>query len=150
MTDLPESSIQPSDSGSNSTLSSVFPEYDDIVPLGRGGMGVVFKARHKTNGHFVVIKTMLKSGDDRQVQRFQREAEVLAELKHHNIVSIKNVGQSSGECYFAMEYIEGQNLRHIVAETLRESGQVPDIERTIGIILAIAKGLAVCHEKGIV
>ncbi|MDF1665025.1 MAG: protein kinase [Planctomycetota bacterium] len=127
-----------------------FPDYEDVVELGRGGMGVVYKARHKFNGHNVVIKTMLKNGDGQQIQRFQREATVLAELKHHNIVSIKNVGQSSGECYFAMEYIEGQNLRHIVAETLRQSGQVPDFERTVAIILATAKGLAVCHEKGIV
>lgn len=126
-----------------------FPDYDEVVEIGRGGMGVVYKARHKVNGHAVVLKTMIE-GEQRQLQRFRREAEALAQLKHHNIVAIKTVGQALDDYYFAMEYVEGESLRDRVSATQSQDGQVPDHRWSVKVIQALASGLALCHQKGIV
>lgn len=147
-----ESDDAPSGSRANrrsSTASDLFPDYEDVVEIGRGGMGVVYKARHKSNGHPVVLKTMIGS-EDRQLKRFRREAEALAQIKHRNIVSIKTVGQIAGCHYFAMEYVEGESLADRVSASLSHAGHPPDHEWSVRIFEALASGLALCHEKGIV
>ncbi|MDF1665026.1 MAG: protein kinase, partial [Planctomycetota bacterium] len=104
--------------------SGQFPGYRDVVEIGRGGMGVVYKARDITNGHVVVLKTMI-GGEESQFKRFRREVEALAQLKHRNIVSIKTVGQIKSDHYFTMEYVEGETLRDRILAS-RNSGGPPD------------------------
>lgn len=103
--------------GANLAAKS-FGKYEVLSELGRGGMGVVFKARQTDLHRTVAIKCMLSgfvAGDDDH-QRFRTEAEAIACLHHPNIVSIHEVGEIEGRAYFSMDYVEGPNLAQRLAE----------------------------------
>ncbi len=98
--------------------------YELLEPIGRGGMGVVFKARQRALGRLVALKQIhgLDAGPD-ELARFHSEAEVTARLKHPNIVPVFDVGQQDGLPFIAMELVEGGSL----AERLR-NGPLPAAE----------------------
>jgi len=86
--------------------------YEILDELGRGGMGVVFKARQLELNRTVALK-MILSGNlstGEEIQRFRTEAEAAARLRHPNIVNVFDVGEHDGRCYFSMEYIDGPSL----------------------------------------
>src|SRR5687768_1476468 len=90
----------------------IFGKYEILSELGRGGMGVVFKARQTDLQRTVAIKRILSgvvAGPD-DLLRFGTEAKAIACLRHPNIVSIHEVGEIDGSAYFSMDFIEGQNL----------------------------------------
>src|SRR5262249_42078854 len=98
--------------------------YEIIEELGRGAMGVIYKARDPVIGRFVAIKTV-RLGDftapgesDELRSRLMREAQSAGVLSHPNIITIFDVGEEAGLSYFAMELVEGATLEHLI-----EAGQ---------------------------
>src|SRR5262249_8448256 len=92
-------------------LPRTFGSYLLLAEIGRGGMGVVYKARHLLLNRLVAVKMIdatLRQAD--QLLRFRKEAEAIAQLNHPNIVDIYEVGEHEGKSFFALEYVDGQNL----------------------------------------
>ncbi|MHC5038405.1 MAG: serine/threonine-protein kinase, partial [Planctomycetota bacterium] len=126
--------------------------YEVLSEIGRGGMGVVYKAVHPGLKRTVALK-VLTAGEDASeeaITRFQREAEAVARLGHHpNIVPIYDIGQVAGAFretplhYFAMHYVEGKPLDRLIDE----GGITP--KRAAQITLKVAQALQHAHEKGI-
>lgn len=120
--------------------------YEIISELGRGGMGVVYKARQIALNRFVALKMILagKFADETQLKRFQAEAEALAKLQHPNIVNVYDVGSHQGNAYIALELVEGGNL----AEKLRSIPQPP--RAAARLIELLARAMHSAHEVGII
>ncbi len=123
-----------------------FGSYELIEEIGRGGMGIVYKARQTTLDRTVAIKMILGSHleSSEHLRRFQEEAKAAARLRHPNIVHIHEVGQLHGRHFFAMELIEGISL----AERL---GQDPmDTPSIVRLMAATARAIGALHRHGIV
>ena len=97
---------------SPSNLDTAIPGYEILNELGRGGMGVVYRARQIAINRIVALKMILsgKFAGEAQVARFQAEAEALAKVQHPNIVQVYDVGSHQGNAYIALEYVEGGDL----------------------------------------
>lgn len=115
--------------------------------LGRGGMGVVYKAHELSLNRKVALKVLSQrlSSDAEFIERFKREAQVIAALNHPNIVGIMSYGEAHGRHYFAMEYIPGRDL----GQVLKEKGSIP-LDEALSIASQVASALAVAGEKGVV
>src|SRR5206468_1359471 len=101
----------PSQSSHEAPLPTI-AGYEILGVLGRGGMGVVYKARHQKLKRLVALKMIVAgahAGPD-QIARFQAEAEAVARLQHPNIVQIHEVGEQDGLPFFALEYVDGGSL----------------------------------------
>jgi len=127
-------------------LAEKFGQFEILECLGRGGMGVVYKARQKSLNRTVAIKILApeREHDARFAERFAREAELLARLSHPHIVTIHDFGQTGGLFYLVMEYVDGVNLR----ELLRDGKIEP--EQALAIVPPICDALQYAHDKGIV
>ena len=122
------------------------PGYEILSVLGRGGMGVVFKARHLRLNRIVALK-MISAGayaGPEELCRFQTEAEAIAQLQHANIVQIHEFAEHDGHPYFALEFVEGGSL----AERLRQ--QPPTAQATAALVETLARAVQVAHERQIV
>jgi serine/threonine-protein kinase len=129
-----------------STEMPRIPGYEVEAELGRGGMGIVYKARHVRLNRSVALKMLLAgayAGPDER-RRFLREAEAVARLRHANIVQVFDVGDQDGRPYFTMEYVEGGSLAQTV------SGAPQPIGRAAGLLATLAEAMQVAHEGGIV
>ena len=95
------------------SVQADFPQLEIIECIGRGGMGVVYKARQPGLDRIVALKVLApKVKDDPAfAERFQREARALARLTHPNIVTLHDFGESNGRWYFLMEYVDGISVR---------------------------------------
>lgn len=114
--------------------------------LGRGAMGTVYRGRQLSLERSVAIKVMSADlvGQQEFVLRFRREAAALASLSHENVVSIIDQGHEGDNFYFVMEFVEGPNLRKVMAQrTLRMS-------RALDLAVQIGRGLDYAHGKGVV
>jgi serine/threonine protein kinase len=122
-----------------------FGEFELLGELGRGGMGVVFKARHLRLGRLIAVKMILQgemaSVEDRQ--RFMAEAKAAAKLQHDSIVSVYEVGQHQGRLYFCMELITGMTL----LEELADRPCSP--HRAATILRQLADAMSYAHSQGI-
>ena len=114
--------------------------------LGRGGMATVYLARDEKHGRDVAIK-VIKSDLSASLghDRFLREIEIAARLRHPNIVPLYDSGDAGGSLFFVMPYEEGQSLR----ERLRAGGALP-IADALGVLRDVARALAYAHEHGVV
>lgn len=121
--------------------------YRIVSELGRGGMGVVYKAHEESLNRFVALKVLGKhlTQDDEYLKRFLQEAQSAANLNHPNIVQIYFVGEDDGHHFFAMEYVRGSN----VEELIRTEGKI-DPTRAARIVIQAAGGLAAAHDQGII
>ncbi len=121
--------------------------YTIVSELGRGGMGVVYKAHEESLNRFVAIKVLGEHlcTDPTFVARFVREAQAAAAISHPNIIQIFFIGEDDGRHYFVMEYVSGKSLLAMV----REEGRI-DNPRAAQFMLQAANGLAVAHDKGFV
>jgi hypothetical protein len=118
--------------------------YEVVDRIGRGGMGVVFKAKDPRIGRQVAIK-LLSVPDESLRDRFVQEAQSVGSLAHRNIVTIFDFGEHEGQSYIVMEYVEGVTLQ----EQIHESVPIP-MWRKLEIIEELASGLDYAHNKGIV
>lgn len=127
-------------------ITDRFPGFEILECLGRGGMGVVYKARQKSLDRWVAIKIVApeKHGEERLSGRFAREAATLAKLCHPNIVTIHDFGETDGLFYIVMEYVDGVNLRDLVSD-----GRLAP-EQALAIVPPICDALQYAHEKGVV
>jgi serine/threonine-protein kinase len=115
--------------------------------LGRGGMGVVYKARQISLNRSVALKILSPdlSSDSSFVKRFKREAQAIAQLDHPNIVQIFDTAKAKSLHFFSMQYIEGNNF----AEVLKEKGRL-DATEAVRIIAQAAQGIEHAHRNGII
>src|SRR4051794_16784509 len=122
------------------------PGYDVEALLGRGGMGVVYKARHRRLNRLVALKMLIAGAHAGPAERarFQREAEAVANLCHANIVAVYDVGDHEGCPYFTMELLEGGSLAQALAGTPQSAGQAA------ALLIALSEAVRVAHEAGIV
>ncbi len=129
------------------TLENVsLPGYDILEELGRGGMGVVYKARDRRLQRLVALKMVLAGAHVGAVglARFRAEAEAVAKLSHSNIVQIYETGEHEGRPYFALELVDGGSLD----QKILESPASP--RAAASFIETLARTMAVAHERGIV
>jgi predicted Ser/Thr protein kinase len=120
--------------------------YEILDEIGRGGMGVVYRARQAGLKRLVAIKMVLAGSyaSPKQLARFQRETEILARLNHPNIVQIYEVGELDGMPFFCMEYMDGGSL------AAKIKGQPQQPEAVAELVETLARAVHVAHEQGIV
>jgi serine/threonine-protein kinase len=122
------------------------PGYQVEAVLGHGGMGVVFRARHLRLGRVVALKMALSGSyaDSHEKERFRREAEAVAPLRHPNVVQVYDVGDADGRPYFTMELMDGGSLA-------RKLAGAPQPPREAAALLATLSGaLQAAHQAGLV
>ncbi|HYD58098.1 MAG TPA: serine/threonine-protein kinase [Burkholderiales bacterium] len=117
--------------------------------LGRGAMGVVYKATDSVLERTVAVKTvnmaLERDGAERYEARFYQEARAAGSLNHPNIVTIYDVGKSGEVVFIAMEFIEGPELRSLIGE-----GRAMPVAQAVGIAAQVADGLGYAHQHGVV
>ncbi|HBP22499.1 MAG TPA: hypothetical protein DEA08_32560, partial [Planctomycetes bacterium] len=121
--------------------------YEVVDELGRGGMGVVYKARLLDQPQvFVAIKVLLAGefASERLKERFKAEAQICQKLRHDNIVAVHDVGEVDGLLYYAMDYVQGQELQDMI-----RSKSLP-IRRGVEILVEVAHAAHHAHENGVV
>jgi CheY-like chemotaxis protein/predicted Ser/Thr protein kinase len=119
--------------------------------LGQGAMGVVYLARDTGLDRLVALKVIAAdlASDTATAARFQKEAQSLATLRNDHIVQVYAYGVHEGACFFAMEYVPGRDLDHIIMEHKKHDAQVP-LYRALTILRHVATGLSAVHTKGLV
>jgi WD40 repeat protein/tRNA A-37 threonylcarbamoyl transferase component Bud32 len=118
------------------------PGYEILAELGRGGMGVVYKARQVKANRIVALKIILAGqlASDADVRRFREEADAVALLEHPNIVPLYDVGEYSGQHYFTMKLVEGGSLA--------DQAGLPPV-RAARIVAQVARAVHHAHQRGI-
>ena len=121
-------------------------KYKVLDMIGRGGMGVVYKAEDTKLRRSVALKFLAEDlAHDRQaVERFQREARAASALNHPNICTIYDIDEHEGQHFIALEFLEGKTLREYLL------GKSPDIDQIVDLAIQVAGGLEAAHGKGII
>src|SRR5712691_2542394 len=122
-----------------------FGDYELLEQIGRGGQGVVFRARQKSLNRTIALKVigLGQWATKAHLKRFRLEAEAAASLDHPCIVPIYEVGERDGQCYFSMKFIEGGQLDEVVKQT------PISIRRAVELIAKVARTVNYAHEHGI-
>jgi len=127
-------------------LAPHFPQLEILECLGRGGMGVVYKARQKSLNRLVALKLLApeRADDPQFAARFEKEAHALAALNHPNIVGVYDFGQAGGFYFLLMEFVDGVNLRQL----LQTKNLTP--KEALSIVPPVCEALQCAHDHGIV
>lgn len=128
------------------TGQPVVAGYEILAPLGRGGMGVVYRARHTQSVRIVALKLIVGGAHarSRDLARFRSEAEAVSQLEHANIVRLFEAGQHEGWSYFALEFVPGGSLGRQLA------GRPQPANVSAETVQAVAQAMAYAHQHGIV
>lgn len=130
------------------TMPKLVGEYTILRLLGRGGMGVVYKAKHRKLERFVALKMVLAGShaSPEQLDRFILEAKAVAHLQHPNIVQIFEVGESEGLPFFSLEFVDGQSLDRKLAGKPLPSEQAASLMETIALAMQYAHDHGILHR----
>ncbi|WP_053227862.1 serine/threonine-protein kinase [Solirubrobacter soli] len=128
-------------------VGSTFAEHEIVAVAGRGGMGVVYRARHIPLKREVALKVIAPalSADEEFRARFRREAEVAASIQHPNVVAIHHAGEADGRLYVTMRFVDGVDLATVVAR----DGPLPPA-RAAAVVAQVAGALDAAHACGVV
>jgi serine/threonine protein kinase len=131
---------------STSPGSSVIPGYEILATLGRGAMGVVYKAKQVSLERVVALKVLLggSHASDEDRARFRTEALAVAQLQHPNVIQVYDVGEYDGVPFLAVEYVGGGNLQQYLG------GKPLSVPGAVRLVYAVARAVGAAHAKGIV
>lgn len=128
-------------------LDALIPGYRFVDFIDRGGMGAVYKAVQKSLNRIVAVKLLPQVNRNKEsfAERFKREAHALAQLNHPHIIAVHDFGETAdGQMYYAMEFVSGMDLQHLLRR------QPPEPKQILRIITQVCEALQYAHERGIV